>query len=515
MPDCSLIASLTALPSPSGAELAALPTAVEWLEVRADLLGDLDPDWLRSHFRGRLLYSLRSQAEGGVCTDVDTRRQQRLTAAARHYDRVELEGRRDNADELLAQIPAEQRLVSWHGPACDLTTLKALFEHLSAIPAVMYKLVTRVTRMSDEFPILALLKSSGRSDIVAYSEGPLGYWSRCAALQLGAPAVFGLAQQGTAVPTEPTVDKLVGDFGLPVLRPARELFAIIGDPVFHSLSPRLHNAAYHALNYPALFVPLRVESFDEFWHEVVQAGRFDALGLSFKGMTVASPHKESALPVTKLASPMAQRAESSNLLIRDDGGWRADTTDPEVVHLARREFNVPVRRQRAAVIGCGGAGRSIAAALNDAGAEVTLVNRGVERGRYAARLLGLPYIPLSDFDAEGYDIVINATPVGRDSDEAPFRLETLNRGAVVIDLVYGRRPTPLVAGAGARAQVVIDGRDVLLTQVSHQFQMMTGAPMPAEVAQLVLGRRPELDASADPRQPAAPRTVCALSTDAS
>lgn len=515
MPDCSLIASLTALPSPSGAELAALPTVVEWLEVRADLLGDLDPDWLRNHFRGRLLYSLRSQAEGGACADADTRRQQRLAAAARHYDRVELEGVRDNSDELLAQIPAEQRLVAWHGPACDLTTLKTIFGELSAIKAGLYKLVTRVTRMSDEFPVLALLKSLGRSDIAAYSEGPLGYWSRCAALQLGAPAVFGLARQGAAAPTEPTVDKLMDDFGLPLLRPARELFAIIGDPVFHSLSPRLHNAAYRALSYPALFVPLQVESFDEFWHEVVQAGLFDALGLSFNGMTVASPHKESALPVTRLASRMVQRAESSNILVRHDGGWCADTTDPEVVYMARRECNVRMRRKRAAVIGCGGAGRSIAAALTDAGTDVTLVNRGAERGRYAARLLGLSYIPLSDFNAEGYDVVINATPVGRDRDEAPFRLETLNREAVVIDLVYGRRPTPLVARACAREQVVIDGRDVLLTQVLHQFHMMTGASMPAAVAQRVLGRRPESDASADPAQPTTTHTVCALSTDAS
>ncbi|MDT7688854.1 MAG: 3-dehydroquinate dehydratase / shikimate dehydrogenase [Acidobacteriota bacterium] len=502
MPDCSLVASLTIPPSASGAELAALPPAVEWLEVRADLLGDLNPDWLRNHFGGRLLYSLRSRAEGGACPDANDRRQQRLAAAARLYDRVELEGLRDNSESLLARIPAEQRLVSWHGPADDLATLKARFGQLSSIQSGVYKLVTRAARMSDEFTALSLLKSLGRSDTIAYSEGPLGFWSRVVTLHLGAPAIFGLVPQGPAIPTEPSVNKLIDDFGLPLLRPPRKLFAIIGDPVFHSLSPRLHNAAYRALDYPALFVPLRVESFSEFWHEVVQAGLFESLGIAFNGMTVASPHKEAALLTTSLVSPMARRAESANILVRDDGRWRADTTDPEVIYMARRERNIWMRQRHAAVIGCGGAGRGIAAALADAGATVMLINRGTERGQHAARLLGLPYTPLPEFDAGRYDMVINATPVGRDSDEAPFKLETLNREAVVIDLVYGSKPTPLVASTSAREQVVIDGRDVLLTQVLRQFRMMTGKTMPATVAQQILARRAPSSGAADPAQSA-------------
>jgi len=117
---------------------------------------------------------------------------------------------------------------------------------------------------------------------------------------------------------------------------------------------------------------------------------------------------------------------------------------------------------------------------------VTLINRGAERGEHAASLLGLPYLPLRDFDAEGYDIVVNATPVGRDTDEVPFELERLNDDAIVIDLVYGSRPTPLVGTTRARRQVAIDGRDVLVTQVSHQFCMMTGKEMPVSLARKLL-----------------------------
>jgi 3-dehydroquinate dehydratase/shikimate dehydrogenase len=267
------------------------------------------------------------------------------------------------------------------------------------------------------------------------------------------------------------------------------VFAIIGSPIFHSLSPRLHNAAYREMSYPALFLPLQVESFSEFWQDVVSSRLFDSVGLSLNGMTVASPHKEASLLIAKMISPTSRQAESANILVRNNGWWKADTTDPQVIHMARQERSVQVMDKRAAVIGCGGAGRAIAVALVQSGAKVTLINRGLQRGRHASELLGLPYVPLSNFEARGYDIVVNATPVGRDSFEAPFKLETLNEEVVVIDLVYGARPTPLVDTTLAREQVAIDGCDVLVTQVQKQFRMMTGKDMPATVSDEKLGRR--------------------------
>ena len=488
MAEASLIASLITPPSTSGAELAALPSSVGWLEVRSDLLGDLNPEWLRSRFRGRLCYALRSKAEGGECSDSRQQRHHRLATAARNYDRVEIESG-DCSDSLLAQIPIGKRVVSWHGAVSNLSELNARFWRLSSVPATIYKLVTKATRICDELIPLSLLKSLGRSDTIAYANGPLGFWSRFVALHLGSPAISGLVPGGPVILTEPTINKLIEDYGLPSLMPLKEIFAIIGSPVFHSLSPRLHNAAYRAMNYPALFVPLQVESFDEFWQEIVQSKALDFLGLPINGMTVASPHKEAALLRAKMVSPMARQAESANVLVRNNGWWKADTTDPEVVYMASRERSIQVRHKRAAVIGCGGAGRAIAAALAESGAGVTLINRGAERGRHAAHLLGLPYISLPDFDAEGYDIVVNATPVGRDSDEVPFKLEQLNNEAVVIDLVYGSKPTPLVDSTYVRDQVVIDGRDVLLTQVLLQFRMMTDREMPATIAIETLGRR--------------------------
>lgn len=488
MAKADLIATLMAPPSPSGAELSALPSSVGWLEIRADLVGDLNPEWLRENFKGQLIYALRSKDAGGESRDSPAERLRRFQNAALHYDRIELEANKDCAPKLLEEVSAERRLISWYGPACDLSELKARHAQLCLAPAANYKLICRADNIRDEFAPLSLLKSLSRADTIAYSEGPLGFWSRLVALHLGAPAIYGAVANTALVPDEPTINKLIDDYGLPELRPIKEIFAIIGSPVFHSLSPRLHNAAYREMNYPGLFLPLRVESFEEFWEAVVRSRVFDSLGLTLNGMTVASPHKEAALRTANNVSPMARQAESANILVRNNGYWSADTTDPEVIYMANRERNVQVNRKRAAVIGCGGAGRAIAAALMQSGAGVTLVNRGAERGNHAAELLSLPYLPLPNFDAEGYDIVVNATPVGRDTDEVPFKVDRLSDDAVVIDLVYGARPTPLVGSTLGREQIVIDGRDVLLTQVLRQFQMMTGKDMSPIIAPETLRR---------------------------
>ena len=122
MAHASLIASLLDPPSPDGTDLTALPDSVEWLEVRADRVGDIDPDWLSNYFRGRLLYSFRTTGE-------DSRRK-RLEMAARFYDCVELQADSDLSTELLQQIPPEKRMLSWYGNVNELTELERRFEQL-------------------------------------------------------------------------------------------------------------------------------------------------------------------------------------------------------------------------------------------------------------------------------------------------------------------------------------------------------------------------------------------------
>ena len=504
MTEVTIVATVVSTPECDGDALSSLPSSVKWLEVRADLTGDPDPHSLRSRFSGKLMYTLRSRAESGGFDGSEQARRRRLLAAAKGYDLIDLEGERDLVPELLSAIPPNQRMISWGGPALDCTALSQRVVEFSAVQARFYRLVQRASRAGDELAGLLMLKRAKRSDVIAYTTGKTSFWSRLVAPHFGCPMVFGVISKHPAVAEEPTVSQLIEDYNLPTLAPVRDIYGIVGDPINHSLSPRLHNAAYRALGHQALFVPFHAESFAEFWRDVVAAGALESLGISIRGFTVASPHKEAALDVAAARSPMVKRAGSTNIFVRKNGGWKADTTDPEGVVLAIKQRGIELERRKVAVIGCGGSGRAIAAALDEAGAEVTLVNRGLERGRQALELLSLPFVPLSEFSPKGYSMIVNATPVGRDGGELPFKLADLGKDGVIVDLVYGANTTSLIDGAIACGSVAIDGLEVLFVQVRRQFHLMTGCEMPTDLASNILHARTGLRL---PRNSAAVGTI--------
>ena len=479
MAEIGLVATL---PSRSCCETLAVqkfPRGADWLELNADWVDGIDLPRLRASFPGKLIYCLRN-AEIGRSELSIARRIARLHAAAAAYDLLEVDAGQESLQEgLLSVVPAEKRMISWSGAVSSVEELHRRFEDISRYPARFYKLVVSASQASDDLIPLALLKRLGRSDVVAYADGPSGFWTRLLAAQLGAPLVYGVLDE-PSVGSEPGLTHLVETYGLPTVRPVSRLYGIVGNPVLHSLSPVLHNTAYRSLGVPALFIPFQVESFDDFWENLVERDGLGSLGLPLCGITVVSPYKEAALRVAMTCSPMVRQAGAANILTRNGRGndWLADTTDPESVITTAHERGIRVSPKRVAVIGCGGAGRSLAAALHNAGAEVTLVNRGRERGSFAAELLGLSFVPLSDFDPTGFSVLVNATPVGRDGTRLPTDVRSLNPGAVVIDLAYGKQPTPLVSEASSHGYAVISGYDVLIAQVRRQFRMMVDADMP-------------------------------------
>ncbi|HEX5497211.1 MAG TPA: type I 3-dehydroquinate dehydratase [Mycobacteriales bacterium] len=460
--------------------LRALASRAGCLEVRADLVGDLDPDRLRRHFGGELLYSLRGAEQGGMFRGSLDERHARLLAAAGHYDLVDLE-ECDLVPELLGHIRPEARRISWHGPATDLAALRATLARLRVARARLYLVAPAITRAEQALVPLAFLKEVGRRDLTAFGTGAAGTWSRLLAPWLGAPVIYGRIDAGpdTGIPT---VDQLVGDYGFPRLRPLRSLYGIIGRSVSRSLSPRLHNAGYRELDLPALYLPFQVEEFGPFWREVAERG-LAALGIPLDGATVVAPHKETALRLAATRTVSARDSGSANSLVRSGRHWRAATSNSPAVVTALARAGVQVAHRRVAVVGCGGAGRAAAAALRQAGAEPTLVNRGSQRGRDAAALLGLPFVLLGDFDPAGFSVVVHATPL---TQTVPFRVGDLPGDAAVLDMVYAPEDTALVTAARDRRLTVIDGWDVLLADASCQFRLMTGREMPASRARDLL-----------------------------
>jgi 3-dehydroquinate dehydratase/shikimate dehydrogenase len=443
-----------------------------WLEVDASCNGAISTDWLRSRFRGELAYSFNANRS---CSTSD--RQTRLIQAADGYDIVDLNAEVDLIPETLQMIPAKRRMITWEGRAANVSALLRTFERISKVSARFYRLVIQAETFAETCVPLAALKRLNRQDVLAFAAGEIGFWTRLVAPRLGAPLIFGSVTDGPRTNGKPAISELVADYRLPHLPPIDRICGIIGSPVLHSQSPRLHNFAYQAARHATLFAPFSTRSLEEFWACVVERKALEELGLTLGGMTVASPFKEEATELPASRSGISTRAKSSNLLVQGSLGVHAETTDPEtvMVPLAVRRRS-PVN-QRVAVIGCGGSGRAIAAALDQAGAHVTLVNRGMAAGNRAAQLLGLPFVPLSQFDPRGFSIIVNATPVGRHGEELPFSIRRMDRGAFVIDLVYGTAPTPLVIEAREAGHEVADGHEVLAAQVRCQFQAMTGCRM--------------------------------------
>src|ERR1700724_610435 len=222
----ALIAPLT---PPLTPELAAGLDGVEWLEVRADVLGDLDPEPLRRLFPGKLLYTLRSRAEGGFFEGSAERRKRRLLEAAGRYDRVDLEAARDLSPELLTAVPRELRLISWHGPASDVEALEACFARMAAAEAALYKLVPWAVQPGEALAALMLLHQLQRTDVLACAGGDAGTWTRLVAPRLGAPVVFGAAGDAPGAPGQPSIRTLCEDFGLPDLPPVATLLGVAGN----------------------------------------------------------------------------------------------------------------------------------------------------------------------------------------------------------------------------------------------------------------------------------------------
>ncbi|MEM9293000.1 MAG: type I 3-dehydroquinate dehydratase [Acidobacteriota bacterium] len=511
-PRAELVATLTSPPAPDGSSLAALsspPLQADWLEIRADLLlaqgAEVpSPQWLRQHTPARLLYTLRSRSEGGADEGSPDERRQLLVAAGEtgldaaqgdsatrdpqsSWDAIDLEAERDLSGAVLTAVDAPRRVLSWHGaadqPVPDLASLRQRFDAMERVPATLYKLIPAARRAGQELIPLLLLRQLQRRDVTAFATGAIASWTRLLTPRLGAPWVY-CAATAAAAPGQLSLRRLVEDFGLPQLPPVEALFGLAGDPVHHSLSPRLHNAAYRALGLPYLYLPFAVPHYGDFWLEVAESQALKQLGFPLRGLSVTSPHKAVALAVSGALSPLADAIGGANTLVRRERVWEAESTDPAGVILPLLRRGLDLRGRPVAVVGCGGAGRAAAVGLAHSGAEVTLVNRSTSRGQEVAGKLQLPFVALADFEPEPFDVVVHATHLGHGAeDPLPFEVESMGAGSAVVDMVYRQQATPLIQQARRRSLTAVDGREVLLFQAVDQFRLMTGTALPPELIQ--------------------------------
>lgn len=265
---------------------------------------------------------------------------------------------------------------------------------------------------------------------------------------------------------------------------------VIGDPVRHSLSPVLHNAAFAAVGLDWVYVAFEVRE-----GEVV-AALAGARALGIEGLSVTMPHKETVAIAVDRLSPTAARLGAANTVVRRGAELVGDSTDGEgFLDALRQDEGIGPEMRRFAVLGAGGAARAVILALGQAGAaSVVVIGRTPERARAAAPLAGPAGRVGSLEDVADAEVIVNATPVGMDTVRAlhpqdgpagprlPLDLDPtrLGTGQLVVDLIYSPAVTPLIEAARRRGAVAVNGLGMLIHQAAHQFRLWTGEEAPLE-----------------------------------
>jgi shikimate dehydrogenase len=263
--------------------------------------------------------------------------------------------------------------------------------------------------------------------------------------------------------------------------------AVLGHPVAHSRSPAMHNAALSELG---LAGGWSYEAIDLAPEELEQRVRAMA-DEGFVGANVTVPHKEAALALADTASETAREIGAANTLGFAEGEVLAENTDASGLLAAIRAVPAPPRAVRALVLGAGGAARAAIWALARGGAvvgvdleafEVDVWNRTPQRAEAAAVELG--GAPVRAPKLERYGLIVNTTTVGlRGEDpfaELPLREDGFAAGQLVVDMVYGDKPSRVLAAAEAAGATPVDGIEVLVQQGARSLEIWTGLPAPLD-----------------------------------
>jgi shikimate dehydrogenase len=272
---------------------------------------------------------------------------------------------------------------------------------------------------------------------------------------------------------------------------------VLGDPIAHSLSPAMHNAALATLlpTHPRL-AGVRYHRLHVTAEELPEALLLlHAKG--FAGVNLTVPHKIQALTLVETLSPEARRAASVNTLVRTPTGWAGHTTDGQGFLEALRERSGRTTHGRPVILlGSGGAARAVAAAcLDDGCASLSLHNRDVAKAADLAGAFADPRVHaagLAEIKASPDAVIVNCTTLGlKPTDASPFPAEQLASGQFVFDTTYGAEPSRLLKDAQEHRITACDGRSMLRWQGALAFRLWNGmlppdAPMRAALGESAL-----------------------------
>ena len=252
------------------------------------------------------------------------------------------------------------------------------------------------------------------------------------------------------------------------------LYGVLGNPVGHSLSPRMHNAAFVQTGYNGVYTAFPVTDLSN------AIGGIRALNI--RGCSVTIPHKVAVMELLDAIDPLARRIGAVNTIVNANARLTGFNSDSPGAMAALLE-KTPVAHRRVAVIGAGGAARALAHGIREHGGRLTIVNRSVERGEQLAKEVDCDFCPPADFSGVGYDILVNTTSVGMvpKTDRMPVGHACLRPGMTVMDIVYNPLETKLLRTAREAGCTVVDGVAMFVHQGACQFERWTGLKAPVQL----------------------------------
>ncbi|ELZ25558.1 shikimate dehydrogenase [Natrinema limicola] len=265
-----------------------------------------------------------------------------------------------------------------------------------------------------------------------------------------------------------------------------DVYGLLGNPVGHSLSPPMHEAAYDELGLEARYVTFEPDEDDI---EDAIAGA-DALGIA--GLNVTIPFKQDALEIVAPEDLAARIGAVNTIDFSGSGPPTGYNTDAVGALRALRDHDVTIQDARAVVVGAGGAGRAVAFGLADAGATVAIANRTESKAHALAeevpRATGHGLGDLKRLVTNA-DVVVNATSVGMESDATPVPADALHEDLAVLDAVYSPLETRLLRDAADAGATTVDGAWMLLYQGVEAFEIWTGRDAPVDAMNNALRSR--------------------------
>jgi 3-dehydroquinate dehydratase/shikimate dehydrogenase len=462
--------------------LAQAGRSADLAELRLDAMGEFDLPRLLAHPPCPVIVTYRPKREGGLYEGPEAPRLEALRQAARLGARyIDVE---HDAIAGLGDVAPAKVILSYHNFQRTPPDLAEIHARLSKTGAAIVKVTALANHILDTAAVLRLLKQATRPTI-AISMGPRGVLTRILAPKFGAFLTYAAPGDGReAGPGQITISQMRDLYRVGRIGPATQVYGVIADPVGHSLSPRIHNAAFAEIGIDAVYLPLWVEGDPAAFVQAMREFAFD-------GYSITIPHKQTVMRAADEIEPVARRIGAINTIQRQADGRLFGTNTDWTAGMASIEAVVGagwLRGKRALVMGAGGVGRAMTFGLKDRGADITLADIDPARATALAREVGARTIGVGDVAGQTCDILLNCTPIGMHprTDASPAPRQMLREGMVVYDAVYNPLQTRLLKEAGAAGCRTVAGIDHFVRQAVEQFELWTGRRAPVETMRRVV-----------------------------